>query len=223
MLLNHVKKIVFIALLVLPLVSSLSSALEPTTDAKSLDQSIMVLGDSISAAYGMPREQGWVNLLDLHLQQQNTDQNYHVINASISGETTDGALSRLPKLLTQYQPDIVIIELGGNDGMRGYPIKNLRSNLDQLVNLSQQAGAKVLIIGTRIPPNYGSRYTHMFYDSYGIIAQKYAIPRVSFLLEEIALYPQLMQKDGIHPTAQAQPQILQNVLPHLKEILSTGS
>ena len=112
MLLNHVKKIVFIALLVLPLASSLSAALEPTSATKPVDQSIMVLGDSISAAFGLPREQGWVNLLDLYLQQQEADQNYHVINASISGETTGGALSRLPKLLSQYQPDIIIIELG---------------------------------------------------------------------------------------------------------------
>ncbi len=180
---------------------------------------IIVLGDSISAAYGISREQGWVVLLSQHLDKHYHQKNYHVINASISGETTDGALSRLPKLLAQYQPSIVIIELGGNDGLRGFPITNFRNNLDQLVSLTKDNNAKVLLTGMQIPPNYGSRYTQMFYESYGIIAQKHEIPLVSFLLDEIAIYPELMQRDGIHPKASAQSQILQNVLPQLKEIL----
>jgi acyl-CoA thioesterase-1 len=222
MLLNHIKKIAFILLLVLPLSKAIVYASEPVVVDNTLDQSILVLGDSISAAYGISREQSWVNLLDIYLKQHFNNQKYTIINASISGETTGGALTRLPKLLSQHKPNVVIIELGGNDGLRGYPIKNFRANLDQLVELSRQAKAEVLVTGMRIPPNYGPRYTQMFYDSYGIIAQKYSVSRVPFLLEEIALQPQLMQKDGIHPTAEAQSQILQNVLPYLKEILSFG-
>ncbi|MEH6557083.1 MAG: arylesterase [Oceanicoccus sp.] len=180
---------------------------------------IIILGDSISAAYGISLEQGWVSLLSQYLEKHYHQKNYHVINASISGETTDGALSRLPKLLAQYQPTIVIIELGGNDGLRGYPIPNFRNNLGQMVSLVKDTNAKVLLTGMQIPPNYGSRYTQMFYESYGIIAHKYQIPLVSFLLDEIAIYPELMQRDGIHPKASAQSKILQNVLPELKEIL----
>jgi len=181
--------------------------------------SIMVLGDSISAAFGIAREDGWVNLLDQHFINDHPEQAVTVINASISGETTGGGLYRLPKLLTKHQPDIVIIELGGNDGLRGYPIKTFRANLDQLVRLSKQANARVLVAGMQIPPNYGPRYTQQFYDSYGKIAQKYDAELLPFLLEGVALTPGMMQKDGVHPTAPAQPLILQNVLPHLKELL----
>ena len=185
----------------------------------SPSRQIIILGDSISAAYGMSREQGWVSLLSDYLGEHHQQKNYQVINASISGETTGGALSRLPKLLAQYQPAIVIIELGGNDGLRGYPTTNFRDNLDQLVSLVKANNASALLTGMQIPPNYGSRYTTMFYESYGIIAHKYQIPLVSFLLDEIAIYPELMQKDGIHPKASAQTQILQNVLPQLQELL----
>ncbi len=181
--------------------------------------SIIVLGDSISAAFGIARKDGWVNLLDQHFINDHPGQAFNVINASISGETTGGGLSRLPKLLDTHQPDIVIIELGGNDGLRGYPIKTLRGNLDQMVQLSKQANAKVLVAGMQIPPNYGPRYTQQFYDSFGKIAQKNDVELLPFLLEGIALTPGMMQKDGVHPTTQAQPLILQNVLPHLKELL----
>ncbi|WP_101759201.1 arylesterase [Oceanicoccus sp. KOV_DT_Chl] len=180
---------------------------------------IMVLGDSISAAFGIQREQGWVNLLDQQLKHDYPDTKYPVINASISGETTGGALRRLPQLLTQHKPAVVIIELGGNDGLRGYPITNFRQSLQQLVTLSQQANAAVLLTGMQIPPNYGPRYTQQFYASYAETAQLFNIPLVPFLLTDIALTPGLMQGDGIHPTAAAQPQILQNVLPQLKAIL----
>lgn len=180
---------------------------------------VVVLGDSISAAFGIARDQGWVELLGQHLQAEHQSSNYNVINASISGETTGGALARLPDILKQHQPAIVIVELGGNDGLRGYPIKTFRHNLNQLVQLSQSADAKVLLTGMRIPPNYGKRYTDLFYDSYALTAQKYNVPLVPFLLKDIAVHPELMQKDGIHPKAQAQQQILQNVLSHLKTIL----
>ena len=181
--------------------------------------SIMVLGDSISAAFGIAREDGWVHLLNQHFINDHPDKAYEIINASISGETTGGGLSRLPKLLAGHKPDIVIIELGGNDGLRGYPIKTFRGNLEQLVILSKQANARVLMVGMQIPPNYGPRYTQQFYDSYGKTAQKHKVKLLPFLLEGIALTPGLMQKDGIHPTAAAQPLILENVLPHLKKLL----
>ncbi len=207
-----------------PLLLLLVLSLSPITqaaanDAPHITPSIMVLGDSISAAHGIARDKGWVKLLEKYLTQHSDHKHYQLINASIGGETSGGALSRLPKLLTQYQPSVVIIELGGNDGLRGYPIKTFRSNLDQLVSLSKAANAKVLLAGMHIPPNYGPRYTKMFYASYGLTAQKFQVPLVPFLLENIAIDPKLMQKDGIHPTAQAQPQILQNVLPYLKGLL----
>ena len=184
------------------------------------NQKILVVGDSLSAAYGIRQEQGWVHLLQQYLSDNKTStySAYQVINASISGETTGGALARLPKLLTLHQPNIIIIELGGNDGLRGYPINILRSNLEQLVRLSKQAQASVLITGIRIPPNYGQRYTQLFSTSYQLIAQKYQATLVPFLLDDVAIHPQLMQADGIHPTAEAQAQILQNVLPYLKRL-----
>lgn len=195
---------------------------------------LLVLGDSISAAYGIPRDKGWVQLLQNYLSgpaanNQNIGENnlsnyagrhhYQVINASISGETTGGALARLPALLDSYQPAIIIIELGGNDGLRGFPIKTFRDNLHQLISLALAANARVLLTGMHIPPNYGPRYTRMFYASYEMMAAKFKIPLVPFLLEGIAINTALMQKDGIHPVAQAQPLILQNVLPHLNKIL----
>lgn len=183
-------------------------------------QSILILGDSLSAAYGIKREDGWVNLLDQHLKQHYSNQQYPIINASISGETTGGALRRLPQLLAQHQPAIVIIELGGNDGLRGHPINILRQSLQQLVELSLQSNATVLLAGMKIPPNYGLRYTQQFYDSYQQIAQQFDIQLVPFLLAGIALKPELIQSDGIHPTAAAQPQLLKNVLPSLKVLLN---
>ena len=194
-----------------PVTSETAASSPPTT-------SILVLGDSLSAAFGIPQQAGWVALLDKHLQQQSAKK-FHVINASISGETTAGGLARLPKLLAEHQPNIIIIELGANDGLRGFPIQRFRSNLQQLVALSQTAKAKILLAGMHIPPNYGSRYTRMFHDSYRMIATEYQITLLPFLLENIATHPELIQRDGLHPTAEAQPRILQNVLPYLKKIL----
>ena len=192
--------------------------------APSTPPTVMVLGDSISASYGIKQHRGWVSLLQQYLLQPGNGASGQrpvaVVNASISGETTGGALARLPKLLLQHQPDIVIIELGGNDALRGFPIKALRHNLQQLVVLSQQTQAKVLLAGMRIPPNYGKYYTEMFYNSFVDVAGEYQTALVPFLLDEIAIYPQLMQRDGIHPTADAQQQILDNVLPHLSPLLA---
>jgi acyl-CoA thioesterase-1 len=181
--------------------------------------SILILGDSISAAYGIDQEKSWPMLLQQTMDRDFAPKSYQVINASISGETTGGALNRLPKLLAQHQPTIVIVELGGNDGLRGFPITTLRKNLDRIAVLSLQHQAKVLLTGMRIPPNYGPRYTQQFYDSYNLTAKKHQLMLVPFILEEIATRPELMQRDGIHPTAEAQPLILKNVLPYLKSIL----
>jgi acyl-CoA thioesterase I len=179
--------------------------------------SVLILGDSLSAAYGIDRQRGWVSLLDKQLNP--ADNHYRVVNASISGETTGGGLARLPALLKKHEPDVVILELGANDGLRGFPITTLRGNLKKLITLSQQSEAKVLLAGMRIPPNYGTRYTRMFHESFDLLAREFNIPIVPFFLEGVAGNSQLTQADGLHPTAGAQPLILQNVMPYLKQIL----
>jgi len=181
------------------------------------DGGILVLGDSISAGYGVPQGQGWVTLLQKRLPQYGYDQS--VINASISGETTDGGRNRLPALLAKHRPDIVIVELGGNDGLRGFQIDRLRNNLSFLVKTSKNSGARVLLVGMKIPPNYGLRYTTDFYESFIAIAKIHAVPLVPFLLNGIATQPHLMQDDGIHPNVDAQPRLLDNVWPTLKSML----
>ena len=186
-------------------------------NAENRPKKLLVLGDSLSAAYGIDTQAGWVYLLEQHLKK--TAPLYRVVNASISGETTAGALQRLPQLLNQHQPAIIIIELGGNDGLRGFPIQQFRQNLNKMIILSQAENAKVLLTGIRIPPNYGRRYTQLFFDSYNNSAAEFGVALVPFLLEGIATQPKLMQADRIHPTADAQPLMLQNVLPYLKTIL----
>jgi acyl-CoA thioesterase-1 len=193
------------------------------TAATPAAQAILVLGDSLSAAYGIPRESGWVGLLEQKLAQRElTNGNVartSVINASISGETTEGGLARLPALLQKYKPSLVVIELGANDGLRGFQIDRLRANLEQLIRLSQASGAKVLLVGIKIPPNYGLRYTSDFYESYTLLAHEYNIPLVPFLLEGVATDPELMQDDRLHPRAGAQPKILNNMWPYLQKML----
>jgi len=178
---------------------------------------ILVFGDSLSAAYGVRPEQGWVTLLTQRLQTQGYG--YQVINASVSGETSSGGLERLPRALSLHAPDILILELGANDGLRGLPVNAMHDNLAQMVRLAQAAGARVLLVAIRIPPNYGPRYTDEFGRAYGEIAQKYHLPLVPFLLEKVALDAALMQEDGLHPNAAAQPIILDTVWPHLKPLL----
>ena len=176
---------------------------------------ILVLGDSISAGYGFDPALGWVTLLSQHLPET-----YKIVNASVSGETSAGGLNRLPALLTEHQPSIVIIELGGNDGLRGYPVSNLRKNLQALINLSVDAGAQPLLLGMKIPPNYGKRYTEAFADSYAKLAKTNELPWVDFFLDDIATNSSLMQSDGIHPNADAQTLIVQKVLPALTPLLN---
>ncbi|KDE41084.1 Arylesterase precursor [Nitrincola lacisaponensis] len=176
---------------------------------------LLVLGDSLSAAYGIPPEQGWVALLEQRLPAED----FQVINASVSGETTSGGLTRLPALLSRHEPDLLLLQLGANDALRGLPLQVIRSNLDALVEQARQAGTEVLLIGIRIPPNYGPQYTESFFNLYAEIADQYALPRVPFLLENVALDWNLMQSDGLHPNADAQPLILDNVWLHLEPLL----
>ncbi len=179
---------------------------------------ILVFGDSISAGYGLGRvEQGWVALLQTRLKEQ--EYGYQVINASVSGETTAGGLARLPRALMLHQPKIVILELGGNDGLRALPIAQMRANLVRMIDLSAAAGAQVLLLGMRMPPNYGPDFTEQFRLCYTEVARDKKLPLVPFLLNDIALFPNLMQADGIHPDELGQPKLLANIWPSLKPLL----
>ncbi len=180
---------------------------------------ILVFGDSISAGYGLPRvEQGWVALLQAKLKDQGYG--YQVVNASVSGETTAGGLARLPRALGLHHPAIVILELGGNDGLRALPVAPVRANLSRMAELAAGAGAKVLLLGMRMPPNYGPEYTAQFARVYAEVAHDQKLTLVPFLLEDIALSPDLMQADGIHPNQSGQPKLLEIVWPALKPLLA---
>ena len=185
---------------------------------RASEQNILVVGDSISAAYGMSLEQGWVARLARHLEEEKPQ--YTVVNASISGETTAGGLRRLPLLLEEHQPILVIIELGGNDGLRGFPLNSLATNLKRLAELSQQAGASVILVPMEIPPNYGNRYATGFRKSFQTVAEDTNSVLAPFILANVATKPALMQEDGIHPTVEAQPQLLDNILPTVNQALS---
>jgi acyl-CoA thioesterase-1 len=178
---------------------------------------VLVLGDSISAAYGIQRDQGWVALLEARLKTLNPG--HAVVNASVSGDTTGGGRARLPQALALHAPDIVVIELGGNDALRGYPIDRIRGNLSAMAKAAIDAGARVIVAGMQIPPNYGPRYTQGFARTFVEIAERYDVSLVPFLLDGIATDAALMQADGIHPTAAAQPQILENLWPQLAPLL----
>ena len=178
---------------------------------------LLVVGDSISAAFGMDTRQGWVALLEQRLNEQGFD--HLVVNASISGDTSAGGAARLPALLAEHQPELVIIELGGNDGLRGQPPAQLQQNLAAMVQASQQKGAQVLILGMQLPPNYGQRYTTAFAAVFPQVASEFSVPLVPFVLEGVGGVPEMMQADGIHPTAEAQPRLLENVWPTLKPLL----
>ena len=189
-----------------------------TVSAKAETPVILVFGDSISAGYGLARvDLGWVALLQTRLKEQGYG--YQVVNASVSGETTAGGLARLPRALQVHQPGIVILELGGNDGLRALPIAQMRSNLGHMIDLATAAGAKVLLLGMRMPPNYGPDFTEQFRLCYVDLARDEKLPLVPFLLQDIALAPALMQADGIHPNDLGQPKLLDNVWPSLKPLL----
>jgi len=179
---------------------------------------LLVFGDSISAGYGLARvDRGWVALLQAKLKSEGYGD--EVVNASVSGETTAGGLARLPRALSLHHPAVVLLELGGNDGLRALPIEQMRANLARMIDLAKNAGAKVLLLGMRIPPNYGPQYTEQFSAVYADLARDKHVPLVPFLLSDVALHPDLMQADGVHPVEAAQPLLLATVWPTLAPLL----
>ena len=178
---------------------------------------ILIVGDSISAGFGLDTRLGWVSLLEQRLEREGHDD--RVVNASISGDTSAGGQARLPALLTEHKPDVVIVELGGNDGLRGQPPAQLQQNLAAMIDAAKTAGAKVLLLGMQLPPNYGVRYTEAFARVYTQLADEKQIALVPFFLEGVGGHPELMQADGLHPAAAGQERLLDNVWPALRPLL----
>ncbi len=178
---------------------------------------VLIVGDSISAGFGLDTREGWVALLEKRLKQEGFDD--RVVNASISGDTSAGGQARLPALLAAHKPDLVILELGGNDGLRGQLPTQLKQNLASMIEQARKAGAKVLLLGMQLPPNYGVRYTQAFARVYNELAEEKNVALVPFFLEGVGGHPELMQADGLHPAVGAQGQLLENVWPTLKPLL----
>lgn len=201
----------------------LSASPERSNARETADEqrAILVLGDSLSAAYNLAAEQGWVALLEPRLREQGAG--FRLVNASISGETTAGGRSRIAAALAEHRPAVVVIELGANDGLRGLPLEETRANLDAMVQASQAAGAKVLVIGMRLPPNYGPDYTDAFFNQFGEIAAARGAAHLPFLLEPIANDDSAFQSDRLHPTAEAQPLIADHVWPSLAPVLEAAA
>jgi len=189
----------------------------PAADKGKGGPVLLVLGDSLSAEYGLSRGTGWVQLLADRLRANGSD--YRVVNASISGETTSGGRTRLPALLKEHRPRIIVLELGANDGLRGLPLNVMRDNLQAMIRQGQAAGAKVLLVGLRVPPNYGREYAERFADTFSTLARELKVPLVPFLLDGFAESLDLFQADRIHPSVEAQPRILENVWPVLRPLL----
>jgi acyl-CoA thioesterase-1 len=193
------------------------------TPAQAAPQpTLLIVGDSISAAYGMEPRQGWVTLLQEQLQANPATRGIAVVNASISGETSSGGLQRLPALLQKHQPQWLILELGGNDGLRGYPLPQLRNNLQAMIDMGRAQGSQMILVGMQIPPNYGARYSNQFAEMYPQLAAAYQLPLVPQWLQPLAARPDLLQADGIHPTAAAQPQLLAAVWEQLQPLLQNS-
>ena len=181
------------------------------------EKTILILGDSLSASYGIPVEDGWVSLLEQRLVRQNMK--YKVVNASISGETTLGVKTRLDKLLNEYSSEIVVIELGGNDGLRGFPLSEIEQNLSDIVNTIKKNGVTVLLVPMQLPPNYGAAYNQRFMSIYKSVSEKQNINMSTFILNDIAQHSELMQADGLHPTKEAQAMMLDNLWPSLEPLI----
>ena len=179
-------------------------------------QKLLILGDSLSAGYGMQQQQGWVHLLQQQLEKNQSP--WTLVNASISGETTAGGLARLPELMTKHQPQAVLIELGGNDGLRGFPIAQIEKNLQQLLAEVKKHQAQPILMQKRIPPNYGPRYTKQFVALYPALAEKHQATYWPFFMDQVAVKPELMLADGIHPNEQAQPIIRDLIAPMLQKL-----
>lgn len=182
---------------------------------------LLVFGDSLSAGYGIRVDQGWVSLMSARIAGEGYG--FHVVNASVSGETSAGGLARLPRALSIQHPRIVLLELGANDGLRGLPLEQTRDNLDRMLTLLQEQHCAVLLLGLRLPPNYGERYTNGFAAMYQGLAERHHVALLPFLLERVALEPRLMQADGLHPNEQGQPLLLENVWPRLVPLLSAAA
>lgn len=187
-----------------------------TGSVSAKESRVLVMGDSLSAGYGIDIKQGWVALLETEMTAKHQ---LKWINASVSGETTSGGKARLDQLLKTHQPDYVILELGGNDGLRGQPLNLIRNNLQSMIDSIHQQEAKILLLGMQIPPNYGERYTQSFAKIYSELAEKNHLLLVPFLLEGVATNPSLMQNDGIHPTAEGQPLVMENVRGYFEKLL----
>jgi len=185
--------------------------------AAAAEKSILVLGDSLSAAYGISRQRGWVTLLEERLKRERPD--YIVVNASISGDTTGGGRARLKPLLDKHRPAVLVLELGGNDGLRGMPVGIMRANLDAIVRDAQASGARVLLVGMKMPPNYGEMYAQSFEAAFRELARTHRIALVPFLLEDFADKPEFFLPDRIHPTEEAQPLMLDRVWKELRPLL----
>jgi acyl-CoA thioesterase-1 len=215
---NPIRTVVMLMMsLMAALVMSVAQAQTASTPPGSRADRILILGDSLSAEYGLERGKGWVALLEKRLSDRAAP--YEVINASVSGETTSGGLTRLPALLEQHRPQIVMIELGGNDGLRGFPPAQTEANLREMTTMAREAGARVVIAGMQLPPNYGRAYTERFQAMFADIARQEDAVLVPFLLEGIATDETLFQADRIHPTAAAQPVLLDNVWSVLEPLL----
>jgi len=193
---------------------------QTAASAPSSSPTLLVLGDSLSAEYGLPRGSGWVALLEARLRERRFG--HQVVNASISGDTTSGGVSRLPALLARHRPGVVVIELGSNDALRGLSLQMTEQNLVRMVQASRQAGARVLLVGMQIPPNYGRDYTQRFQQLFAKVAKEQQVALLPFLLDGIAEHIEMFQADRLHPTAQAQPRLLDNVWPRLEPLLGTG-
>lgn len=191
-------------------VTSAAQSAEPPT--------VLVFGDSLSAGYGIDVDQSWTSLLQARLQEQGYE--HRVVNASISGETTEGGATRISSAIAQFTPEVVILELGGNDGLRGFPPSLMKDNLSQIISTSKESGASVVLLGITIPPNYGERYIELFEDVYRQVAAEYEVPWIEFFMEGVALNEELMQGDGIHPNAAAQPILLDNAWPMISDALA---
>ena len=202
-------------------VANNNQLLNDTPANNTAAKNILVVGDSLSAGYGLKPNQGWVSLLQQRLHQRNPKYNveYNVVNASITGDTTQGGLARLPAAIERFKPAIVIIELGGNDGLRGFKLQVTRQNLESMIQASHQADAKVLLLGVQLPANYGRQFRQKFQQIYLDLAENQQIASVPFFLEGVAETRELMLPDGIHPAAEAQPIILENVWPALEPLL----
>lgn len=210
----------FVALILLALTSAPATAAPSPASTSSMpdNETVLVFGDSLSAGYGLKSGEEWPALLQQRFNA--LGKKITVVNASISGETTSGGLARLPAALARAKPAWVILELGANDGLRGYPVNSMRDNLVAMVKLSQQAGARVMIIGMYAPPNYGKRYTEAFAQQFSEIATEYKLTFVPFLLEPVILKDELMQQDRLHPTAAGQPLILDWLWPEIEALLT---